>query len=84
MSLKAKLEAIVYAAETPVTLDQIVQLVKDSVIAEAGQENGPLDDAEVKSRVRAALEELVAEFGGADHGVEISPGRRWLPHVDQA
>lgn len=71
MSLKAKLEAIVYAAETPVTLDQIVQLVKDSVIAEAGQENGPLDDAEVKSRVRAALEELVAEFGGADHGVEI-------------
>jgi len=71
MSLKAQLEAIVYAAEMPVTLDQIVQLVKDSVIAEAGQENGPLDEAEVKSRVRAALEELVAEFGGADHGVEI-------------
>ena len=71
MSLKAKLEALVYAAEMPVTLDQIVQLVKDSVIAEAGQESGPLDDAEVKSRVRVALEELVAEFGAADHGVEI-------------
>lgn len=71
MSLKAKLEAIVYAAETPVTLDQIVQLVKDSVIADPGQENVPIDDAEVKSRVRAAMEELVAEFGGADHGVEI-------------
>jgi len=71
MSLKAKLEAIVYAAETPVTLDQIVHLVKDSVIAEGGQENGPIDDAEVKSRVRVALEELVAEFGGDDHGVEI-------------
>jgi segregation and condensation protein B len=71
MSLKAKLEAIVYAAEAPVTLDQIVQLVKDSVIVDAGQENGPIDDAEVKSRVRVALEELVAEFGRADHGVEI-------------
>jgi len=29
MSLKAKIEAIIYAAETPVTLDQIVNLVKD-------------------------------------------------------
>jgi len=71
MSLKAKLEAIVYATEAPVTLDQIVQLVKDSVVAEAMQENGPIDDAEVRSRVRAALEELVADFSGADHGVEI-------------
>ena len=71
MSLKAKLEAIVYAAETPVTLDQIVHLVKDSVIAQGGHENGPIDDAEVKSRLRVALEELVAEFEGADHGVEI-------------
>jgi len=29
MSLKAKLEAIIYAAETPITLDHIVQLVKE-------------------------------------------------------
>jgi segregation and condensation protein B len=71
MSLKAKLEAIVYAAEVPVTLEQIVQLVKDSVIAENVQENGPIDDAEVKSRVRSALEELMAEFGSAGHGIEI-------------
>jgi segregation and condensation protein B len=67
MSLKAKLEAIVYAAETPVTLDQIAHLVKESVIAQ----NGLLDDAEVKSRVRAAMEELFAEYGTADHGIEI-------------
>src|SRR5438132_1531479 len=33
MSLKAQLEAIIYAAETPITLEQIIQLVKDSVIA---------------------------------------------------
>ena len=67
MSLKAKLEAIVYAAETPVTLDQIAQLVKESVVAE----NGLVDDAEVKSRVRASMEELLAEYGSSEHGIEI-------------
>jgi segregation and condensation protein B len=66
MSLKAKLEAIIYAAETPITLDHIVQLVKESVVAE-----GAADDAEVKSRVRATLEELIADYGAADHGIEI-------------
>jgi segregation and condensation protein B len=66
MSLKAKLEAIIYAAETPITFDHIVRLVKDSVAA-----GGATDDAEVKSRVRAALEELIADFAAADHGIEI-------------
>src|ERR1700674_5897642 len=66
MSLKAKLEAIIYAAETPITLDHIVQLVKDSVVAQAAAE-----DAEVKSGVRAALEELIADYATSSHGVEI-------------
>jgi segregation and condensation protein B len=66
MSLKAQLEAIIYAAETPITLEHMVQLVKESVIAD-----GAVDGIEVKSRVRAALEELVAVYGGADHGIEI-------------
>ena len=65
MALKAQLEAIIYAAETPITLEQIAQLVKESVIAE-----GAADDAEVKSRVRSSLEELVGEYGGPDHGIE--------------
>jgi segregation and condensation protein B len=65
MSLKAKLEAIIYAAETPISLDQIIQLVRPSVAAEEA------DDAEIKSRVRAALEELTAEYAGAEHGVEV-------------
>jgi segregation and condensation protein B len=67
MSLKAQLEAIVYATETPVTLEQILPLVKDTIVAE----QGALEDAEIKSRVRAALEELVAEYNSADHGIEI-------------
>jgi segregation and condensation protein B len=66
MSLKAQLEAIVYAAETPITMEQIAQLVKASVVAE-----GAADEGEVKSRVRAALEEMVADFGSSDHGIEI-------------
>ncbi|MFZ1011079.1 MAG: SMC-Scp complex subunit ScpB [Candidatus Sulfotelmatobacter sp.] len=66
MSLRAQLEAIIYAAETPITLEQIVQLVRESVIA-----GGAADDTDVKSRVRLSLEELVAEFGGPDHGIEI-------------
>ena len=66
MSLKAQLEAIVYAAETPITVEQMFQLVKESVVAEGAE-----DEAEVKSRVRAALEELVADYSTADHGIEI-------------
>jgi len=66
MGLKAQLEAIIYAAETPITLEQIVLLVKESVTAE-----GAADEAEVKSRVRASLEELVADYSGPDHGIEI-------------
>jgi segregation and condensation protein B len=66
MGLKAQLEAIIYAAETPITLEQMVLLVKESAVAE-----GAADDSEVKSRVRAALEELVADYGTPDHGIEI-------------
>ena len=47
-------------------VEQMVALVKGSVIAE-----GAADDAEVKSRVRAALEELTADYGSPGHGIEI-------------
>jgi segregation and condensation protein B len=65
MSLKAKLEAIIYAAETPITFDHIVQLVKDSVT------QGVTDEAGVKAHVRAVLEELIADYAAAEHGIEI-------------
>ena len=66
MSLKAQLEAIIYAAETPITLEQMLDLVKESVTAA-----GAADEAEAKSRVRSSLEELVGEYAGPDHGIEI-------------
>jgi segregation and condensation protein B len=65
MSLKAKVEAIIYAAETPITLDQIVQLVKESFAAEG------VDDAEIRSQVRAAIEELTVDYSSDDHGIEL-------------
>jgi segregation and condensation protein B len=64
--LKAQLEAIIYATEIPITLDHIVQLVKAEVLAA-----GAADETEVKSRVRATLEELLADYSGAGHGIEI-------------
>src|SRR5258708_23868877 len=63
MSLKAKVEAIIYAAEMPITLDQIVQLVKES--------QGATDEAELRHLVRVAIEELVAEYSSENHGIEI-------------
>src|SRR5580698_100067 len=66
MSLKAQLEAIIYAAETPITLEQMTELVKESVVAD-----GAVEDAEIKSRVRSSLEELVGEYGSPSHGIEI-------------
>ena len=66
MSLKAKLEAIIYAAEMPITLDHIFQLVKEAII-----NDGATNEAEAKSRVRATLDDLVADYNAADHGVEI-------------
>src|ERR1700722_14741839 len=65
MSLKAKLEAIIYAAETPITLDHIVELLNDTAIAEGATED------EVKSRVRVALEELIDDYSAAHRGIEI-------------
>ena len=67
MSLKAKLEAIIYAAETPITLDHMVQLVNDSV----ANETAPADDAGIKLQVRDAIEGLIADYRSPDHGVEI-------------
>jgi segregation and condensation protein B len=67
MSLRPQLEAIIYAAETPISLDQILSLVKESLLAETPG----IDAAEMKSRIRATLEELIADYSGGNHGIEI-------------
>jgi segregation and condensation protein B len=67
MSLRPQLEAIIYAAETPISIEQISSLVKESLLAETPG----IDAAEIKSRIRAALEELIADYSAAGHGIEI-------------
>lgn len=63
MSLKPKIEAIIYAAETPITIEQIIALVKDS--------SGITDGTELRSQVMLALGELKAEYAVDAHGIEI-------------
>ena len=63
MSLKPQLEAIIYAAETPITVDQMVQLVKGSAAI--------ADVTELRSKVLRALTELKVEYSTDAHGIEI-------------
>ena len=63
MSLKAQLEAIIYAAEMPITVDQMVQLVKDSA--------DNTDGTELRLEVLRALTELKMEYSTDSHGIEI-------------
>ena len=97
MSLKSKIEAIIYAAEEPVTVDQIVDVLKDvapeelapaqEASTETPAESAPASSSEApadpkaaakaernahRARVRAAIEELVAEYDAADRGMQIS------------
>lgn len=103
MSLKAKIEAIIYAAEEPVTVDQILGVIADEISTELAAEPAeaplPIDgenpaeaesqpaeseqtltDAKLEAkqhrdrgrkRVRELIEQLVAEYDSADHGMEI-------------
>ena len=63
MSLRPKIEAIVYAAETPITLDQIIGLVKES--------SGISDNTELRQAVMIALEELRTDYSTDSHGIEL-------------
>lgn len=72
MSLKAQIEAIIYATEEPITLDQLSALLKDQVPqpepVEGEAAPAPVD---AKAAVRAALEELTADYAAPDRGMEI-------------
>jgi segregation and condensation protein B len=63
MNLKAKIEAIVYAAEEPVTIDQIAALLKEEL--------GEQELSAAKERVRTAIEELIADSASDQRGVEV-------------
>ncbi len=68
MSIRPKIEAIIYAAEEPVSLEHITSLLKEAVVSEEG---AALTDSEIKARVRAEVDALVAEYAAAERAMEI-------------
>ncbi len=64
MSLKSKVEAIIYAAEEPVSVEQMAAALKDSM----GKDD---EGGNPKTAVRAAVEELIADYAAANRGMEI-------------
>ena len=79
MSVKAKLEAIIYATEEPVTLNQLASLLKDAILAELRAEE----------QARLALNEVVAELPAPEvdvdeEAVELAPADVPAPHPQSA
>jgi segregation and condensation protein B len=82
MSLKAKLEAVVYAAEEPVTLAQLATIFSEEVlqglgeVAPADADAAPVhaDAAPADADVAPALEETPAEEAVATEGAEPAAG----------
>ncbi len=72
MGLKGKVEAIIYAAEEPVTLDQIAAALTDPSVDNV-TESADLEHscAQFKEQVRATLEELSSEYANNDRGMEV-------------
>ena len=75
MSIKAQLEAIIYAAEEPVTLDQMASVLRDAAIAEFGIATEGLEpkavDSEVKAKLRETLAALEADYANSGRGMEV-------------
>src|SRR5215472_13474828 len=82
LNLKPKLEALIYAAEEPVSVDQLVALLKDDLLALKGTEPQPApvegkrsqeksERAELRALLRPILEELTADYAVEGHGIEI-------------
>ena|SRR5689334_18425075 len=75
MAIKGQIEAVIYAAEEPVTIEQIALVLKENIISEnglAGADHTPGElDAAVKKTVRSTVDELVADYANCDRGMEI-------------
>jgi segregation and condensation protein B len=62
MSLKSQIEAIIYAAEEPVTIEHIAGVLKGAA---------PEGDLSLKDTIRSAIFELMNDYAAADRGMEI-------------
>lgn len=78
-TLKGKVEAIIYAAEEPVTIDQMANALKDVVDVPAaepdpGSKKKPPKDpklAALKDAIRNAIHEISHDYSLSDRGIEV-------------
>lgn len=72
MSLKGQIEAIIYAAEEPVSVEQIATVLKDHAAVEPAREAETKDPlAGLKTQIRNLVDELAQEYAASDRGMEI-------------
>jgi segregation and condensation protein B len=73
MSLKSQIEAIIYAAEEPVTVEQMLTVLKDDLRAsvQPGDNGTEPTLVQLKGTLQTALYELLADYAAADRGMEI-------------
>lgn len=89
MSVKAKIEAVIYATEDPVTLNQLASLLKDAVLAELrAEEEARLTLNETVSDGPVALEEEdldeeFIEFDDADESAALAAPEAAAPDVNE-
>ncbi|MEO5937083.1 MAG: SMC-Scp complex subunit ScpB [Terriglobales bacterium] len=86
-TIHGKIEAIIYAAEEPVSLDQLASLLKEAGLLEAlmrpASDEGELQEAspaskdskaekaEIRARLRDVLEDIMAAYANSERGMEI-------------
>jgi segregation and condensation protein B len=82
MGLKAKIEAVIYAAEEPITLEQITLLVKDIVLAEEAAGKARVDSAGPEMLEHAATREVeAASTADANEQPEATPADETANYV---
>ena len=73
--MRGKIEAIIYAAEEPVTVDHIAKVLLESETIVPAEGEAPLTDKEklnrMKAQVRDVLKTLEEEYAAADRGMEV-------------
>ena len=79
MSIKPKLEALIYAAEEPISVDQLAALMKDDLLALKSQQT-----VDSESSQRAASDEQAEAHLGAVENQAPSSGKRTLEKSEKA
>jgi segregation and condensation protein B len=83
VSIKGKIEAIIYAAEEPVTLEQIAEVLKEAGVLQQLTGNDSSEDAggaardpkaekaQMKAALRELIDEISAQYADDARGMEI-------------